>query len=35
MAEGIKDNVEGVMKVGKYVKENIGSAVKIGKFLWD
>lgn len=35
MAEGIKDNVEGMVKIGKYVKENLNTAAKLGKFLWD
>lgn len=38
MVEGAKLNVEGLIKVGKYVKENMETAVKVGKVaknLWD
>lgn len=38
MAEGIKDNIDGIAKVGKYVKENLDGAIKVGKYakkLWD
>lgn len=38
MAEGVKENVDGLVKVGKYVKQNLQAATKVGKLAkswWD
>lgn len=38
MVEGVKNNVEGMVKAGKYVKQNMETVIKAGKLaksLWD
>ena len=38
MVEGVKNNVQGAIKAGKYVKQNIDTVLKAGKIansLWD